>query len=179
MNVVPRPGRLTTSIRPPCASAIHLQMASPRPAPGRSPVRVRAESARQNRSKMWGRSPGAMPMPVSATLRVSLPLTGPSCRRTLPPAGVYFTALVRRLRISCRIRVASTDTTSGSAGVVGKASQGGEAPLQPGHHLVQGFGEAAELVLHQRLRQPAMQAAAVRDFADLGDDLVHRAERAS
>ena len=64
-------------------------------------------------------------------------------------------------------------------GVGGKASQGGEAPLQPGHHLVERFGEAAELVLHQRLRQPAVQAPTVRDLADFGDDLVHGAERAS
>jgi len=48
VNVVPRPGRLCTSIVPPCASAIHLQMARPSPAPGRSPVRVRAESARRD-----------------------------------------------------------------------------------------------------------------------------------
>src|SRR5438128_10282674 len=52
VKVVPLPGRLCTSIVPPCASAIHLQMARPSPAPGRSPVRVRAESARQKRSKM-------------------------------------------------------------------------------------------------------------------------------
>ena len=85
---------------PPWASAIHLQMARPSPVPERSPVRVRAESARQKRSKMCGRSPGAMPTPESATVRVTRPFEGPSCRRTLPPAGVYFTALVSRLRMS-------------------------------------------------------------------------------
>ncbi len=35
VKVVPSPRRLCTAIDPPCASAIHRQMASPRPAPGR------------------------------------------------------------------------------------------------------------------------------------------------
>src|SRR2546426_1532504 len=102
VNMVPRPARLATSICPPCASAIHLQMARPRPAPGRSPVRVRAESARQKRSKMCGRSPSAIPIPVSATVSVTRPSFSPSCTWTLPPRGVYLTAFVSRLSTSCR-----------------------------------------------------------------------------
>ena len=66
VKIVPRPGRLCTVMEPPCASAIHFVIASPRPVPGRSPVRERAGSARQNRSKMCGRSPGAMPIPCPA-----------------------------------------------------------------------------------------------------------------
>src|SRR5256886_12363913 len=73
--------------------SIHLEMASPNPAPGRSPVRVRAESARQKRSKMCGRSPGAMPIPVSATLRVTRPFArseerrvGKECRSRWSPS---------------------------------------------------------------------------------------------
>src|SRR5438309_10685993 len=108
VNVVPRPGRLTTSIWPPCASAIHLQIASPSPAPARSPVRVRAVSARQKRSKTCGKSPGAIPTPVSATLSVTRPCpfgragasSCPSWTCTRPPWGVYFTALVNRFRIN-------------------------------------------------------------------------------
>ena len=82
VNVVPRPGRLCTSIVPPCASAIHLQIASPRPVPARSLVRVRAVSARQKRSKTCGRSHGAMPMPVSATLNTARPLSPASSTET-------------------------------------------------------------------------------------------------
>ena len=52
VNTVPRPGRLCTVIDPPCASAIHFVIARPSPVPGRSPVRERAGSARQKRSKM-------------------------------------------------------------------------------------------------------------------------------
>src|SRR5690606_8499871 len=46
VKTVPRPGRLCTVMEPPCASAIHLVIARPNPAPGRAPVRVRAVSTR-------------------------------------------------------------------------------------------------------------------------------------
>ena len=56
---------------PPCASTIHFEIASPRPVPGCSPVRERARSARQKRSNTLGRSPGAIPIPVSCTAMVT------------------------------------------------------------------------------------------------------------
>ena len=84
--------------------------------PARSLVRVRAESARQKRSNTWGKSPGAIPMPVSATVKTARPLLLPSSTETWPPRGVYFTAFSIRLSASCRTRLRSTDTTTGSAG---------------------------------------------------------------
>lgn len=48
-KLVPRPGLLSTSIVPPCASTIPFTMANPSPAP-----RVSARPACQKRSKMWG-----------------------------------------------------------------------------------------------------------------------------
>src|SRR5712671_3805901 len=116
VNVVPLPGRLCTSIVPPCASAIHLQIARPSPVPARSLVRVRAESARQKRSKTFGRSPGAIPMPVSATVNTARASLLPSSTETCPPRGVYFTAFSMRLSASCRMRLLSTARTSGSGG---------------------------------------------------------------
>ena len=104
VKVVPLPGRLCTSIVPPCASAIHLQIARPRPVPARSLVRVRAESARQKRSNTCGKSPGAIPMPVSATVKTARPLLLPSSTETWPPRGVCLSSggafFCRRFRYS-------------------------------------------------------------------------------
>ena len=58
-----------------------------------------------------------------------------------------------------------------------EAAQRAEAPLEAGHHLVQRRGKAAQLVLHHRLGEAAVQAAAVRDLPDLGDDLIDGSER--
>ena len=55
-----------------------------------------------------------MPIPVSATRMTA---SSPSHRTvivTLPPAGVYFTALVSRLSMTWAIRVSSAFTHTGS-----------------------------------------------------------------
>ena len=58
VNVDPRCRRDCTVSVPPWACAIHWLIASPSPNPPRSESRERARSARQNRSKMYGRSRG-------------------------------------------------------------------------------------------------------------------------
>src|SRR5258708_4323470 len=61
--------------------------------------------ARQRGANNRGRSPAAIPMPVSATVRVTRSASWERPNDTVPPPGVYLTALVARLRSSWRIRV--------------------------------------------------------------------------
>lgn len=56
-NVVPRPSRLSTQMRPPCFSTMPLQMNSPRPIPEK--CRLSTFEALRNRSETNGTSPGA------------------------------------------------------------------------------------------------------------------------
>ena len=51
---------------------------------------------------------GGMPMPVSRIRTVTRPDSTAQERRTLPPSGVYLSALSRRFAKAWRIRVAST-----------------------------------------------------------------------
>lgn len=59
----PVSGSLRTRMVPRCASTMPLQMARPRPAPGRTS----AFGPRQNRSNTYGRSFESMPRPLSCT----------------------------------------------------------------------------------------------------------------
>src|SRR6516225_5915681 len=67
----PLPISLRPVMVPPCISTIHFAIDRPNPAPPCS--RDRALSALQNRSKMWGRSAEAIPMPVSETQATACP----------------------------------------------------------------------------------------------------------
>ena len=69
---------------PPCASTSWRAMANPNPPPTPS-VRERAGSPRQKRSKMEGISSGAMPLPVSRTMRRTPPGTRSPCKVMVPP----------------------------------------------------------------------------------------------
>jgi eukaryotic-like serine/threonine-protein kinase len=87
-KVVPRPGVLSTQMRPPWSSTICRQMNSPRPEP-RPPC--------QYRSKMRSRSSGAMPGPVSVTEKVTVPSTRLRRSRICPGGEVNLMALSSRL----------------------------------------------------------------------------------
>src|SRR6266511_1070625 len=65
-NVEPRPGSLSTQMRPPWSSTKVLVMLNPRPVPPNS--RLMLESTWRNSPKMWSSWSLGMPMPVSATL---------------------------------------------------------------------------------------------------------------
>jgi hypothetical protein len=99
---------------PPWAWAIHWAIASPRPKPPRSDARERARSARQNRSKMKGRSAArdAEAGVVHREGRLVTPSLQGHRHRAVPP--VYLTAFVIRLRNSCRSRTGSPSTCTGS-----------------------------------------------------------------
>ena len=65
----PCPGTLFTSIRPPCACTSLCTIVSPIPEP---PVaRERERSARQKRVKIWSKSLGSIPIPVSVTSMIA------------------------------------------------------------------------------------------------------------
>src|SRR4030095_4333956 len=70
-NVEPRPSSLSTPMRPPCISTSRFVMLSASPVPPYS--RVMVVSTWRNSAKMFSTSSLEMPMPVSATLKVSHP----------------------------------------------------------------------------------------------------------
>ena len=69
-KVLPRPGALSTPIRPPISSTSRAAMLSPSPLPSKR--RAVDGSACSNGAKMRARSSGAMPMPVSLTSKVRM-----------------------------------------------------------------------------------------------------------
>ena len=88
------------------------------PNTGRSPVRERAGSARQKRSKMCGRSPGSdadagIPNREGDGFVVLLQASA-----TVPPRGVYLMALVTMFSSISRIRCGSTASRTGESGRV-------------------------------------------------------------
>src|SRR5262249_53510097 len=98
-NVVPSPTRLSTEIRPPCASTNPFAIANPIPVPGTRPV----FSARKNLSKRWGTSLGGMPGPVSRTASSIAPRTCRAASVTTVPGGVYLRAFSPRFISTCAI----------------------------------------------------------------------------
>ena len=99
-NAEPAPTLLVASMVPPWASAIWRAMERPRPAPSSA----RAASALWKRSKIKGNSSSRIPTPLSETsssTRSPRPLT-PTV--TLPPSGVYLTALSSNMEATWRIR---------------------------------------------------------------------------
>src|SRR5215470_12990887 len=112
MKREPDPGVLSTSTVPPCAVTMAWTRARPSPAPPAS--RLLAASRRTNGSKMRVVSAGSMPMPVSCTTMWAWPLRAIRDRPTLPPDGVYFTALSTRFWTARRRLPASPRTATGS-----------------------------------------------------------------
>lgn len=103
-NVVRSPGPHATSMAPPCASAIPLQMARPRPVP-RTPFAV---VARKNRVKTCGRSASGMTGPSFVTESRASASPTSSSTRMLVPGAPYFAAFDSRLPSSCSTRPGST-----------------------------------------------------------------------
>src|SRR5438067_2172200 len=77
VKVVPRPGSLSTAMRPPCSVTSCFTMLSPMPVPVNR--RVEEDSTWTNRSKIRSTSCGAIPIPWSATV-IQIP------SRSLPTA---------------------------------------------------------------------------------------------
>src|SRR4029450_12224967 len=80
----PCPGDVSSVIVPPWAATIERAIERPSPAPPLA--RSRAASRRTNGSKTRVTSPGAMPGPVSRTLRRPLPFARATLTSTRPPA---------------------------------------------------------------------------------------------
>src|SRR5262249_15309342 len=93
-KVDPRPGSLTTQMRPPWSSTKVLVMLSPRPVPPNS--RLMLASTWRNSPKMWSSWSAGMPMPVSDTLYTT---SFPSSRAGMVtcPCLVNLSALPTRL----------------------------------------------------------------------------------
>src|SRR5499427_117928 len=93
-KVEPRPGSLSTQMRPPWSSTKVLVMLSPRPVPPNS--RLMLASTWRNSAKMWSSWSAGMPMPVSDTLYTT---SFPSRRAVMVtcPCLVNLSALPTRL----------------------------------------------------------------------------------
>ena len=100
VNVEPVPGVLWALIWPPWDSAIWRAMDSPRPAPPSE----REGSALWKRSKTRGNWSSEIPTPVSETASATPPSYSSTLTVTLPPLGVYLTALSRRMEATCSTR---------------------------------------------------------------------------
>src|SRR5262245_48518165 len=103
-NRLPRPGSLSSSSRPPSASASSRAIVRPSPVPPPSPD--------QNGRKIRSASCGAIPGPVSATATLTSPFSAASPRSTRPPAGVQWSAFAIRLVTICSTRSPSVTSTA-------------------------------------------------------------------
>src|ERR1044071_441871 len=113
VKVDPRPGALSTQIRPPCSSTNFFARVRPRPVP--SCLRVSSWPTWRNSSKIAAWSSGAMPMPVSVTAISTMPFRWVAFRQIRPPSGVNLTALERRFSSTC-LTLRSSPTSSSSPG---------------------------------------------------------------
>ena len=106
-NVVPRPASLSTVSEPPCCLIIPKTVARPRPVP------LPGSFVVKNGSKMRAKFPGAMPLPVSVTRRLTwrpgfasgsravstaVKFFSPVSMTSWPPPGMASRALTTRLR---------------------------------------------------------------------------------
>ena len=116
VKVDPRPAALSTSTRPPWASAMCLTRARPMPLPRtlRVRARVRAVEALEDALLLLGRDAGAVSRSPPAA-------TPPGARReataTSPPSPAYLTALSTRLS-SASVIAFSSMRTGGSRGSI-------------------------------------------------------------
>ena len=116
MTRVPRPGSLTTSIRPPISATTRRVIASPSPLP--SARRACPVDSCTYSSNRCGTNSGAMPMPLSWTASVSSPDSGsPSTNTATPPWSVNLMAFETRLMSTrasaCESRRAGTTSAAG------------------------------------------------------------------
>ena len=121
-NVLPLLTRLPTVSVPPMSSTSRLLMASPSPVPPKR--RVADSSTCMNGLKMRPISDSGMPMPQSRTTNSSrtrvLVESTTRTRRLTDPSSVNFTALLHRLRRTCRTRRASPISSKGTSGAISK-----------------------------------------------------------
>jgi len=113
VNTEPTPAWLLTWMSPPIIRARLREISRPRPAP---PIRLRKElSAWKNRVNSRSTVSASMPTPVSRTV-ITTPSGMASERATstmIDPSWVNLMALLIRLYMICRSRVASAITHSG------------------------------------------------------------------
>ena len=103
---VPRPGSLSTSMRPRWRTTMPCTTESP------SPVRS-GERVEKKGSKMRVRTSSAMPSPVSATASSTPPSHGRDARLSWPPRGMASIALSTRLVTASRSSAALPRTAGG------------------------------------------------------------------
>ena len=102
-NRLPAPGSLSSSIRPPSATASSRAIASPSPVP--------PPSRDQNGRKIRSWSAGLIPGPVSATETETVPFAAASASSIRPPSGVQRNALFSRLETIWKTRSPSETIT--------------------------------------------------------------------
>src|SRR5438093_2892896 len=117
-KTVPEGAEETRRASPPWARAISRAMASPRPVPSARAVTKGSKS----RSRISPATPG----PVSLTRRWRLPLVSAAATVTVPPRGVFCTAL--RIKLSKARRIWSI-SKSGGVGASGTAAASTVTPL--------------------------------------------------
>ena len=105
-------------MRPPNSSTIRRQSVSPRPVPS-SWAAPRPPCWKD--SKIFSRSSGAIPIPVSDTATTSSPASRRAWTATVPPAGVNLTALPTRLTTTC-LKRSSSDSTSPTSSATSSSS---------------------------------------------------------
>ena len=115
VNRAPSPGpSLSAQMRPPWASTMPLQMASPSPDPS-TPERWSDREARENLRNSSGRSSAGMPLPWSATETATCTPSRTAVSRTGDPSGEYPAALESRLLNTWTMRSLSASTIGRSA----------------------------------------------------------------
>ena len=100
---------------PPCNSTRFLAKLNPMPPP--SWDRPILRSPCKNKSKTFGSKSASMPMPVSRTRMTTWLWTSSTSSQTSPPSGVYFPALISKLKRICSKRVGSASRQIDSSGI--------------------------------------------------------------
>ncbi|MBV6475800.1 MAG: hypothetical protein MOGDAGHF_01366 [Rhodocyclaceae bacterium] len=123
-NTDPRPGSLSTQMRPPISSTSALEIARPRPVPPY--LRVVELSAWLKGWKSLAHCSGVMPMPLSLTRKCSSMSSAPPPARSTPittsPRSVNLTALLARLTRTWPSRSGSPTSVAGRSGGTSKSS---------------------------------------------------------
>src|ERR687891_923606 len=147
----PPPSRLAAWAEPPCAPAITLTIARPRPAPPPE----RASSARLKRSNAWAKNSGVKPPPSSVTCSSTRPSESTARRRTAPlPCR---RALSTRFPSACSSRRASPTTSRPLGEAVALGGGGAERLLEL---LARAGAAKGELELRLEKRERGAQLVA-------------------